>query len=154
MNKPAERLQLEALALRHVLALPEQDRPDACAVLDAHALDLVGLVGAVNRALQTAPGLTVADVNTMLATRPELRDEARRLQDNGPDLMDPAAGFDPHTLAGAYRKVLAGTEAAGELRRLDEAAELLNHAKGAKTAGAGPSAAPEPNAGRVGRLAQ
>lgn len=133
MTKPAERLQLEALALRHVLALPEQDRADACAVLDAHTLDLVGLVGAVARALQTAPGLTVADVAAMLA-RPELRDEAQRLQDNGADLMDPAAGFDPHTRTAAYHKVLANTQAAGELRRLDEAAELLNHAKAAKTA--------------------
>jgi hypothetical protein len=134
MNKPAERLQLEALALRHVLTLPEQDRAEACAVLDAHTLDLVGLVGAVARALQTAPGLTVQDVNTMLATRPELRDEAQRLQDNPADSMNPAAGWDPRALAAAYRKVLADTAAAGELRRLDEAAELLNHAKAARTA--------------------
>jgi len=134
MIKPSERLYMELIALRHVLALPEQDRAAACAVLDAHTLELVGLIGAVARDLKTAPGLTMADVNAMLFNRPMLQDEAQRVQCSEPEMMEPAVGFDPRVLAFAFHKVLADTEAAGELRRLDEAAELLNRAKAAKTA--------------------
>lgn len=134
-NAQDERLKLEALALRHALTLLDPDaQAEAVAKLDAAALELVSLVGAVARSVQIlSTALTLADVAAILI-RPALRDEAKRLQAAGGGLLDPAAGFDPAELADAYARALAGANEAGELRRLDEAASLLTQAKVARTA--------------------
>ena len=137
MNDPKEtagRIRDEALALRYVLTLPEDERADAAGKLDEAALDLVGLVAAVARELRTAPRLGLVDVAAMM-DRPAVRPEAERLRACGGDLLDHAKGFDPEALADAYARALADTQRAGELRRIDEAADLLTRAKGIEWAG-------------------
>lgn len=133
----AERLRLEALALRHVLTRADpQDRIDAAAKLNAAALELVGLVAACGRALADGARVELADLETMRTQRPALRleDEAL-LEAKAGDALDPAKGFDPDALADAYARALADTARAGDVRRVEDAARLLAAAKEAKTAG-------------------
>ena len=124
----AARVVDEALALRHVLTLPLDERAEAAARLNLAAVALPGLLDAARRALVTAPALTLPDVVAMLNAAAAPPDERARL-DAAAALLDPATGHAPETMAAAYAAALANTERAGDLRRVDEAAALLAQAK-------------------------
>lgn len=132
----AERLRLEALALRHVFTLPTDERGDAAAKLNAAALELDRITDACARAMRDGARLELADLDAMRTQRPALRleDEAL-LEAQAGDALDAAKGFDPDTLADAYARALADTARAGELRRVEDAERLLAAARAAKTAG-------------------
>jgi hypothetical protein len=83
------------------------------------------LVVAVSNALQKTPAMTLQDVAAMLAARPALAGDAARLKTAGPDLLNPAKGFDPDTLADAYANAIADSIYDREQRYLDEAKDLL-----------------------------
>jgi len=125
-----ERLLLEAKALRRVFNLPLDERAAAAEAL--RPWELVLLVQDVARAMQTSPGMELADVGAMLA-RPALRDTAADLKDAEADrVLDPAQGQDPEDLAAAYAQVMADTAKAADLQRMKEADKLLGRARTAK----------------------
>ena len=131
----AARVVDEALALLHVLKMPQDERAEAAARLDLAAVALPGIVGAVARALVTHPALTLPDLVAMLDKDAALVDERAKLA--APDaarVMDPATGHAPDTMAAAYARALANTERAGDLRRVEEAAGLLAQAQAAPDA--------------------
>ena len=132
----AARVVEEALALRHVLTLPLDERAEAAARLDmSAAVALPGLVAAVARALLTAPALSLPDLVAMLDKDAALGDERARLAaPEAARVMDPATGHAPDTMAAAYARALANTERAGDLRRVEEAAGLLAQAQAAPDA--------------------
>ena len=132
----AERLRLEALALRYVFTLPPDERGDAAAKLNAAALELDRITDACARAMRDGARLELADLEAMRMQRPALRleDEAL-LEAQAGDALDAAKGFDPDKLADAYARALADTARAGELRRVEDAERLLAAARAAKTAG-------------------
>ena len=58
----AERLKLEALALRHVFTLPTDERGDAAAKLNAAALELDRITDACARAMRDGARLELAEL--------------------------------------------------------------------------------------------
>jgi KaiC/GvpD/RAD55 family RecA-like ATPase len=129
--KHEPRQKAEALALRHVLTLAPEDRPDAARKLDAATFALVGLVGAVSRKLDTQPALLLPDVGAMLK-RPELQEDLKLLE-GFEDILDPSTGQDPDALLEAYKWTLEDAKRNKEGRRLDSAAALVKRAQDAKT---------------------
>lgn len=129
---PSERLRLEAEALRHVLALPVEDRAEAAQDLAGAALHLVLLTADVAGELGHAPGLEPPDVDRML-DRPTLKGDREALDAAG--LANWASrGLDPQDAREAFERVLADTAAAGDARRREKARQLLDQADAAKTA--------------------
>ena len=125
----AARARREALALRHALALPVDDRPDACAKLADAALALPSWLRAVRQAADQM-ALTWPDACAMLA-RPELKADAAALEAAGVDL---SAGVDPAEAREAYTAAIAETKRAGEEARIRDARKMLDGAAVAQTA--------------------
>ena len=136
-DRAADPLKAEALAVRHVFNLPLDEREAAADLLDAAALDLVGLAGAVAKSMKKTPALQLVDVAALLA-RPALRDESAKLVAAGAaDLLDAAKPQDPAACAAAFSKVLENTARAVNRRQAEEAAALLAEVKAAPNAAAG-----------------
>lgn len=125
----AERLRMEAMALRHVFTLDPNERAEAAEALPTYELVLVAKDLAA--AFRSAPGMELADLAALLK-RPALGAEAADLAEAAADVLDPAKGQDPQDGAAAYKAVLAGANDAADLQRIREAAKLLDRAKGAK----------------------
>jgi hypothetical protein len=131
-EEPNARLRLEALALRHVMNLPAEDRAEAAEALAGASFHLVALTSTVARELDKTPGLELPDVDAML-NRPALKAEAEALDAAG------WAGWasrplDPRDSREAFGRVLADTAAAGDARRREIARQLLGQADAAGTA--------------------
>ena len=131
-TKAEPRLAMEALAVRHVLNLPLDERAEAAEKLDGAALELVGLCRALAQTLDTEPGLGLVDVAAILE-RPALKADRDKLQ-TAPDLLDPDKGQDPAKLRQAYARALEDTAATKDRRRLDTVADMVNRAKAAEGA--------------------
>ncbi len=132
-DEHAERLRLEALALRHVLNLDLDERADAAALLAGATLHLVALSATLAKELGQSPGTGPEDVAAMLDLRPALRPDVEALDAAG--LSDWASrGLDPQEARAAFDRVLADTAAIGDARRRATARELLDRADNAKTA--------------------
>lgn len=126
----AERLRMEAMALRHVFTLDPNERAEAAEALPTYELVLVAKDLAA--AFRAAPGMLLQDLAALLK-RPALGAEAADLAEAAADILDPAKGQDPQDGAAAYKAVLAGANDAADLQRIREAAKLLERAKGAQT---------------------
>ncbi len=132
-DEHAERLRLEALALRHVLNLDLDERADAAALLAGATLHLVALSATLAKELGQSPGTGPEDVAAMLDLRPALRPDVEALDAAG--LSDWASrGLDPQEARAAFDRVLADTAAIGDTRRRAATRELLDRADNAKTA--------------------
>lgn len=128
-TEPKERLLLEVQTLRHVLALPVEERAAAAEKYSKATVDLVGLWRAVSITMQTHPGLVLADLGAILE-RPDLKSEASKLQ-ACPEALEilNGKGMDPAALKQAAGAMLADTERRGDLRRVQDAQELLDRAR-------------------------
>lgn len=124
----AIRAQREARALRHVLALPVDERSDACVKLERAALALPSWLRAVRHEVDRG-AVTWADACAMLA-RPELKADGAALEAAGVDL---SAAVDPAEAREAYTAALAETKRAGEEARIRSARKMLDGAAGAQT---------------------
>ena len=125
----AERLRMEAMALRHVFTLDPNERAEAAEALPTYELVLTAKDLAA--AFRSAPGMQLPDLAALLK-RTALGAEAADLAEAAADILDPAKGQDPQDGAAAYKAVLAGANDAADLQRIREAAKLLERAKAAK----------------------
>ena len=133
MNQdPSARLRLEAHALRHVLALPVEDRADAAERLNGCALALVATVGAVFRQLAETPSIDPTDVAQMLDQRPALRADVDALDAAGLSSWA-SRPLDPADARAAFDACLADAAATGTARRIEAAERLLADARTAPT---------------------
>ena len=133
MNQdPSARLRLETHALRHVLALPVEDRADAAERLNGCALALVATVGAVFRQLAETPNIDPADVAQMLDQRPALRADVEALDAAGLSSWA-SRPLDPTDARAAFDACLADAATTGTARRIEAAERLLADAKTAPT---------------------
>jgi KaiC/GvpD/RAD55 family RecA-like ATPase len=129
-DERAERLRMEAMALRHLFNLPENERAEAAEAL--RPWELVLLAKDLAAAFRAAPGMQLSDLGALLK-RPALESCAAELDAaQAAPLLDPAHGQDPEDLAEAYAAVLATTDKAADLQRIREAAALLERAKAAQ----------------------
>jgi len=130
---PNERLRLEALALRHVLSLPVEEREDAASALAGAAFHLVATTAAVEKELPKTPNLELPDVAAMQDRRRVLNGETEALDAAG--LADWASrGVDPEEAQEAFARCLADTAAARDARRRELARACLDKADAAPTA--------------------
>jgi len=130
----AERLRLEALALRYVFTLPQDERAAAIEKLNAAALVLDRTMDACATEWRDGRRLELPDLEAMRIRRPALRLEDEALLGTlAGEILDPKKGYDPAELAAAYTCALEDTAKAGELRRVEHAEKLLLKARTAKT---------------------
>jgi hypothetical protein len=117
----------EALALRHVMLQDPAERLLAARKLDACCMELIQTAGALARELETAPGMTLADLGAMINNRPALKTESEKVEDA--TCLDPGAAHDPEKARHAFEGVLLNQEDRQFRTRLAEAEKMLEHAR-------------------------
>lgn len=126
----AERIKLEAYALRHVFNLGADERHEAASQLSNAALELVQLLQDVADTLQAVPNVPLADLAEGLERR-RLRDTRETLEAVG--VLGIVAGTEslsPSLAKTAYKKALEDTRSLQEGRRIQDAIKRLERAKG------------------------